>query len=451
MYRELKKISFSLFMAALFSSAVYAQQAQPAAQPKAVAASQQRPSDHINEALPYWLRFNGEYRMRVEGITGGAFKPNEDDAYYLSRVRLNLTVAPLSWLRGVVQGQDAQVMGRNAKPDGPPYEDTFDLRQAYLEFGHKEGNTFEFRVGRQEMVFGEQRLVGHVSWLNTARSFDAIRAAYRHKNFRIDAFAASVVNIKEGSFDKRTGGNNFHGVYGSFTKLVPKATIEPYAFWRLSRGVKSELGLTSKLDFKTVGFRWVGKLPANFDYGTEMATQMGSLGPDDVQAWGGHWVLGYTVSKPAWKPRAFAEYNFATGDKNPTDQKREGFDQLYPTPHDKTGLADQVGWKNIHHVRGGLELKPTKKLAASTSYHSWWLANTHDGLYSVSGALVAKVANGSAGRHIGQEVDAQATYPLFPQIQIAPGFSHIFPGTFLNNATPGKAYNLGYLMVTYQF
>ena len=110
---------------------------------------------------------------------------------------------------------------------------------------------------------------------------------------------------------------------------------------------------------------------------------------------------------------------------------------MYPTPHDKTGLADQVGWKNIHHVRGGLELKPTAKLSASTSYHSWWLANTHDGLYGVSGALVAKVANGSAGRHVGQELDAQATYPLSPQIQIAPGFAHIFPGTFLNKSHAG--------------
>jgi len=342
-------------------------------------------------------------------------------------------------------------VGRNPKPDGPPFEDTFDLRQAYVEFGRQEGNTFELRAGRQELVFGEQRLVGHVSWLNTARSFDAVRAAYRHKNFRIDAFAASVVNIREGEFNKRADGNNFHGAYGSFTSLVPRATVEPYVFWRLAPGQRSEAGTTAKLDSKTIGLRFVGKLPANLDYGVEMATQTGSLGSDDVQAWGGHWVAGYTFAKPASKPRLFLEYNFATGDANATDQKREGFDQLYPTPHDKTGLADQVGWKNIHHLRGGLELKPTTKLSLSTSYHSWWLANIHDGLYSVSGAVVARVADGSAGRHVGQELDVQAGYPLSPQIQIAPGYSHIFPGTFLNNATPGKAYNLGYLMVSYQF
>jgi hypothetical protein len=449
MLRLLIKSVCLLFLLNSLTAASFAQQALPSAQPQAVV-PQLRPSDHLNSNLPKWVKFSGEYRMRVEAIGGGAFRADANDAYSLSRIRLNLTFAPQSWLRTVFQGQDAQVMGRNIKPDGPPFEDTLDLRQAYVELGRAEGNTFELRVGRQELVFGEQRLVGHVSWLNTARSFDAIRGAYRHKKFRIDAFAASVVNIKEGEFNKRADGNNFHGVYGSFTSLVPKATIEPYAFWRLGRGVRSELGIASKLDSKTVGFRWAGRLPASFDYSVEMATQNGSVGPDDVQAWGGHWLAGYTVAKPASKPRLFVEYNFASGDANPADQKRQGFDQLYPTPHDKTGLADQVGWKNIHHLRGGLELKPTKKLSASTSYHSWWLANTHDGLYAASGALVARVPAG-AGRHVGQEIDVQAGYPLSSIIQIAPGYAHIFPGTFLNKATPGKAYNLGYLMVTYQF
>jgi hypothetical protein len=440
----------SLSFVCLCATAAYAQQVQPAAAPQA-ARSQPRVSDRLNNHLPQWLRLSGEYRTRVEAIGGVGYRPNVDDVYTLGRARLNLTVAPHSWLRLSLQGQDAQVGGRNPKPDGPPFEDTFDLRQAYVEFGRREGDSFELRVGRQELVFGEQRLVGHVSWLNTARSFDAVRAAYRHKNFRVDAFAASVVNVREGDYNKRTDGNNFHGAYGSFTTLVPKATIEPYVFWRLARNLVSEAGVSSKLDFKTVGFRWVGKLPANLDYGVEMAAQTGSLGTDDVQAWGGHWVTGYTFAKPASKPRVFAEYNFATGDANSTDGKRQGFDQLYPTPHDKTGLADQVGWKNIHHLRGGLELKPTAKWTTSGSYHSWWLASPNDGLYSVSGALVARVADGSAGRHVGHEFDVQATYPLTPHVQIAPGFSHIFPGAFLKRATPGKSYNLGYLMVTYQF
>ena len=43
------------------------------------------PSDELNAQLPKWLRFSGEYRARMEGFTGGAFKPSNDDLYLLNR------------------------------------------------------------------------------------------------------------------------------------------------------------------------------------------------------------------------------------------------------------------------------------------------------------------------------------------------------------------------------
>jgi hypothetical protein len=410
-----------------------------------------RASDYVNKELPRWLRLNGEYRLRFEGLGGNAFKSDNEDAFILGRARVNTTIIPAAWLKFQFQGQDSQVWGRNPKPDAPPYEDTFDVRQAFVEIGSVETNKFGLRVGRQELAFGEQRLLGHLNWTNTARSFDAVRASYRAKTYRIDAFSASVVNLRDGSFNRRADGNNLHGAYGSFAKLIPKATVEPYVFWRLGRGVRSEAGTPGKLDFKTVGLRWVGKLPANFDYGLEVAGQTGSFATDDMRAFAGHWVFGYTMSKIKTTPRVFAEYNYASGDRNPADGKRGTFDQLYPTGHDKSGLADQVGWRNIENGRAGVELKPTKKLALSTSYHSWWLANPHDGLYNAAGALVARTANGSAGKRVGQEADVQGTYPLTSQMQLGLGYAHIFPGTFLKKTTPGKPYNFSYVMVTYSF
>jgi hypothetical protein len=350
-----------------------------------------------------------------------------------------------------LQGQDSQAGARNAKPDAPPFENTFDLRQAYVEFGNVEGGKFALRGGRQELVFGEQRLVGHLNWTNTARSFDAVRASYRNNDFRVDAFAASVVNLREAEPDRRADGNNFHGVYAAFSTIVPNSAVEPYVFWRVSRGVRSEAGALGQMDFKTVGFRWAGKLPANFDYGIEIAGQTGSQSSDDIKAWAGHWVAGYTLPAARFTPRFVAEYNYASGDANPTDGKRGTFDQLYPTAHDKYGLADQVGWKNIHDIRSGVELKPSPKLSISGFYHSWWLAQTRDGLYNAAGNLVFRVPAGTAGRHVGQEADFQAVFVLNNLVQIGGGYAHLFPGTFLKNATPGKALDSSYVMVTYLF
>lgn len=409
------------------------------------------PFDPINEALPRWVSFGGEYRTRIEGFTGGGYRPGNDDAYVLNRVRLNMRLQPASWMRFQFQGQDARVFGMNAQPAGPPFKDTMDLRMAYMELGDSEKKSLGLRIGRQELVFGDQRLVGHVSWLNTARSFDAVRATARHKAYRLDAFAASVVHVRNGEFNRRTPGNNFHGLYGGIESLVPKAVIEPFAFWRVGPGFRTEGGAPARLNAKTAGIRWVGKLPANFDYGTEMALQRGSVASDIVSAWAGHWQIGYTTPRLKYRPRFIVEYNFASGDRDPQDGRRGTFDQLYPTPHDKYGLADQVGWRNIHHGRLGAELKVTPKLVLVPNYHSFWLASRFDGLYNSPGVMVARLADGSGGRHVGQEADIQAFYALSRQVQLAGGYAYLFPGTFLKRATKGSGYSFPYISLNYIF
>jgi hypothetical protein len=410
------------------------------------------PSEELNAQLPRWLRLSGEYRARVEGFVNNGFGPH-DDLYLLNRFRINMAIQPLSWVKLRFQGQDARVFWKNQRPPAPPFQDVMDLRLGWLELGDPEKGAWALRVGRQEFVYGEQRLVGHVSWLNTARSFDAARLTLRHNGYRVDAFASSVVIPKDGEFNRHIDGNNFHGLYGGVEKLIPKAVLEPYVFWRTAPWRLSpvpESGGRGKLSFATAGFRLAGKMEA-WDYSVEMAKQFGSLGADSIRAWAGHWRLGYTTAQLGWKPRWIGEYNYATGDRDPRDGRRQTFDILYPTPHDKYGLSDQVGWKNIHHVRFGVDLKPHPKWLLQPNYHCWWLASRNDGLYLAGGALLARVAGGARSRHVGQELDFQATYTLNKQVQIAGGLAHIFPGAFLKEATPGKAYTFPYIMLGYAF
>ena len=65
------------------------------------------PSQQLNKQLPRWLRFSGEYRMRVEGFSGGGFRENNEDAYFLNRVRLNMKIEAAPWMRFSLQGQDS--------------------------------------------------------------------------------------------------------------------------------------------------------------------------------------------------------------------------------------------------------------------------------------------------------------------------------------------------------
>lgn len=405
--------------------------------------------NRANEVMPGWLRVRGEFRERMEGFDGAGFVDNRQDLYYLSRVRLNATVTPARLLSLQAQAQDARVARKTVGPVGAPFKAPFDLRMAFADIGNAK-TPVAVRVGRQELVLGEQRLVGHVSWLNAARTFDGVRATFRAPALTVDAFGTSVVRIMDGAFDRSGNGNRFAGAYATTTKLVPQASVEPYLFWRRDVNLRTERATFGDLEQTTVGVRLAGRMPGRLDYGVEMAMQRGSLGADEVEAWAGHWQLRESLPG-AGAVRLIGEYNYASGDKDPTDGVRGTFDQLYPTGHDKYGLADQIGWKNIRHVRAGLEFTPVKGLPVTTGYHSWWLAEVRDGLYNAGSAPLARVITGAAARHVGQEIDIQLTRAVTPQLQLAAGYAHIFTGDFLKQATPGASYSHPYVMATYVF
>lgn len=195
----------------------------------------------------------------------------------------------------------------------------------------------------------------------------------------------------------------------------------------------------------------MGKLPAGFDYGVEIASQRGRYAGDRIGAWASHFVLGHILPDPRRLPRLFAEYNYASGDENPADGRRGSFDQLYPSGHDKSGLADQFMWSNLSHARTGFEIKARASLVLSSSYHSFWLASPRDGLYAPGARLVARMANGSAGRHVAQELDTQAVWTISRNTQVNFGYAHIFPGRFLHQTVHGVPHHFVFLNVGRRF
>lgn len=409
------------------------------------------PTDALNRELPRWLNFAGDERLRLEGFSGGGFQPGNNDLYLLNRLRFAMTLRPAAWWKIVAQTQDARVWGSDQKPYGPPRQDTWDLRQAYAELGDPGKNPVVLRAGRQEISLGGERLVGVSQWQNVGRTFDAVQLLMHYRQLSLTAFSASVVVLHDGEVGSATAGNNLHGLYGSIAGWIPNSTLEPYFMWRLQPNVRSELGPLGHLDMKVSGARWLGKIRA-LDYNTSIVIERGSVAADQVNAWGGHWLLGYSFPNLAGSPRLVAEYNYATGDSSAHDGRMNTFQLLYPTAHDRHGLADQVGWRNIRHLRGTVEWKPNPKWTVIPSYNAFWLADAHDALYNSQGnVVVARVADGSAGRWIGQESDLAAAYSISPATQVGAGFAHIFPGTFLHRAAPGHAYSYPYLQISTKF
>jgi Alginate export len=448
--RMMKRIA-SVALALFVPSTIAAAQSPAPVQTQIVTPAQPPPAPKAygNLELPSWVRVGVEYRGRLEGPSGLGFAPDREDLYWLNRFRMTAKFSMYPWLSAAIQAQDARVEGRNGTTTGAPFRDQFDLRLAHVDAGGFEKGRVAVRAGRQELMFGDQRLVGPVNWQNTARSFDAVRAVFRHDKIRVDGFAASVVNVQIDEFNRSGGGNYLYGADAPLALLPLGGIIEPYEFVRSTRNLRTEAGASGTLTSSTTGVRLAGRFSPTTDYNVEMAVQRGSLADDDISAWAGHWLIGRTTTGGSTTTyRAFGEYNYASGDESPADGRRGTFDHLYPTPHDKYGLADQVGWKNIHHLRGGIEVKPQPRLTIGGSYHSFWLASARDALYSAGGVALARIPTGAPDRHVGQELDVQATFTPSARIQLHAGYSHIFPGAFLKAATPGESFSGPYVMVT---
>ncbi len=397
-------------------------------------------ADGAAPRLPRWLKLGAELRGRLETVTATGFRRGNDDGYYLHRLRLQAGIEPDRQVRFFLQVQDSQALGLTQKPAPGSVVNSLDLRQGYLELGPS-GAGWTLRLGRQDLIFGEERLVGVSGWGNVGRSFDAARLSYKGKGARLDWFASAVVVPLNGSFDHPRLVNGFYGFYSSFDGLVKHSVIESYVLWKTASA--------GDLDVYTAGARAVGKLRRGFDYGLEMAVQTGHSARDNIRAWAGHWVAGYALPLRQRPPRLVFEYNYASGDRDPGDGRRGTFDQLYPTNHYKYGTADRIGWRNIHDLMPGVEWRPTPKWRFNLDGHRFWLASVGDALYTEAGAVLVRFP-GASSRRVGDEIDLQVSWQIHARLTVGCGYARLFPGPYLKQAGRGPAASYPYLMWTWR-
>jgi hypothetical protein len=410
------------------------------------------PVTKLDESLPSWIQFGGQFRDRAESQDGLNYG-TVNDAYDLTQIRIGVYIQPTKWLELVGVTQDARVFFNHHVPNAPAYQNIWDVREAYMQIGSSTEGWFDLIAGRQMFSFGDERVIGPSDWSNMGRTFDTVRVDLHQPGAGVSIFASSVIFATDGVVDHHLQGNNLYGIYGSLTSVIPHATFEPYILWRVAPGnvhLSENAGL-GHLSEITGGARIAGTLPASLDYDVEMNKQTGSLGPKSIDAWAGHWNVGYTFKDARSKPRVFGEYDYASGDKNPNGTRWGTHDQLYPSAHNKMDFADQFGWKNIEDLRTGVIEKLGTKWQLTQVFDDLWLATKNDSVYNNAGAIAVAAHPGATSRHLGTELDLLAEYKEDRHITYGFGFAHLFTGTFLNEATAGKDYNYPFAYATYIF
>jgi hypothetical protein len=86
--------------------------------------------------------------LRVESQNGLGFAP-VDDAYNLTQLRLGIYLQPTKWLKLVGVTQDSRVFFNHDVPNAPPYQNVFDIREAYAQLASSNEGWIDLVAGRQ--------------------------------------------------------------------------------------------------------------------------------------------------------------------------------------------------------------------------------------------------------------------------------------------------------------
>ena len=208
---------------------------------------------------------SGQIRPRFEMHTAPV-RPS----YELTTMRLRIRVEarPKPPVRIIAEFQDVRTWGEEQSTLADYSADNLDLHQGFFDVTLRK--RWSARIGRQEISFGGERLMGAVGWTQQGRSFDAIRTTLRIPALTIDVFRAQLTEeaVDEGE------DSALLGVYAVASRR--SHSLDTFGFFSRSRPADTRQW--------TSGLRAHGRLGA-LAYRVEGAAQLGRRSGERVRGW----------------------------------------------------------------------------------------------------------------------------------------------------------------------
>lgn len=347
---------------------------------------------------------NGALFPRIEGQEAASFINN--------RARLSMDYKR-SDLEIKMSAQHVGVWGQDPQIDS---DGRFILNEAWAKLDFGQG--FFAQLGRQALVYDDERILGGLDWNVAGRYHDALKLGYANKNNEVHLILAFNQNK-----EKQAGGTYYDSSKGQPYKNMQtvwyhyKADNIPFGASLLFMNLGLETGneteshtrylqtMGTYLTYKNSGWN----LDAAFYY------QMGkNKNAEKVSAFMASATAAYTFNK-TWG--AVVGLDYLSGDKG-DGGKFKAFDPLYGTHHKFYGAMDYFyAWPFKNGVapglidgRLGIRLRSSSKVDMELNYH--YFATAADIDVSEDLKMV-----------LGSEVDYQINWSIMKDVKLSAGYS----------------------------
>jgi hypothetical protein len=387
------------------------------------------------------LTIDAELRPRFEYRHGykTLFPNNVDAASFVSqRTRLNAGYT-FEKLNFYLSFQDVRVWG-----DVPQLntvdENGLSVHQAWGELLFNQH--FGARVGRQEIVYDDHRIMGNVGWAQQARSHDAALLKFQKNKFSTDvgyAFNQSGEMLTGHVLNVNTYKSLFyvwmHHDWDSFGA----------SFLFLNNGLQftdAENESNNETRYSNTTGSHLSYKKGNLNLNANLYYQFGNdVSNNNISAY----LLGLEANFKASQMTSLGlggELQSGNDNGVPLNGENNAFTPLYGTNHKFNGFMDYfyVG-NHMNHI-GLVDLYVKTKLTV----------NEKSGFdIAVHYFSAAADIPGTDSRELGTEIDLGYSYQFSKEININAGYSHMFPSEgleIIKDNFDNNTNNWGWVMIT---
>ncbi|CUS33589.1 alginate export family protein [Candidatus Nitrospira nitrificans] len=394
---------------------------------------------HTAAHLPDWIDLGFEQRTRFESYDQ-PWRSNQvagnggTDFQVPLRSIVRFGLGGDGPFRFLFEGIDSRSFSDGARADfqNNTSVNEFDVLQLFGSLTLKNvlgtGLRTDFHFGRFTMDLGKRRLVARNEFRNTIQAFDGFHWQIgEDKLWRIRAFVVEPVVIQPVRLDEMNSKFFFWGTY------LESRHFTWFQFDAYYLGLNDKRGaVANRRNISTYGVRLFKEpVVGEMDYEIESGYQTGNTGGRDHVAHFQNAEVGYTFNAP-WTPRLLAQYTYASGDDDPTDDENGSFDRLFGARRfdfNPTGIFGPFFRSNINTPGWRLILQPGKSVTLQVKHRFWYLAQAED---QFAGNGLRDVT-GQSGSYLGHDVELRAQWAINRNLGFDVGYMHWFKGSYFDS------------------